>query len=597
MVLLFKDPALQAQLINDATPNAMKLSKGIATNSILNPDPQTEKIINEMILHYKRQDPKRYGTIDTKKYLEILDKHVVIKKRNMNNADKWPKIGAQGDEIDWEQLYMATNAQIMFEKGQADPFSYHLNGEVIKSHGGVMVYEEYFRNKESFRDTTLDVVEGGEVQRGSAPMVDIDNVIFIATNDESITKADAEGAIKAQIDRIHKETMRLTDKPDELGRILVLLQGDSNFEMRKLGKTAGKWEKGDINKMYPAPKKNAPYYKNYEGKYALRLKNSDNEQETYFAPHVMELITSTLAASRMVTDAKAVEKLKYATKVRNESVFKDHITRLQYYAKEYRENNPAFRKQLQELHTLLKEGDTGISNRSGKDFMTALVHKSEYYNYTISYEMVIQEFQRMAIVEDQFNQSDAAIREEWRDLLQKVADMIVIPKILDDIYYSLGSINKDADFLYTEIKDELVALSRDQKAEEYFSSIMNQNAKIDKDRLKSIAQSYELVNRTKLQAAEIHTFVKSQEKMKAAQKNEKFMPLYDAIKDHIGRQFVSDPMFTRITAYAHDGKIPRSDIGFFNKFKKVMFNERGYNEQSLKEAMRFLKEQKLKFND
>ncbi|MBL7663922.1 MAG: hypothetical protein JNM93_02225 [Bacteriovoracaceae bacterium] len=593
LVLLFKAPELQAKIIADASAGAQKLTDGAKPTPRLSPDPQSEFIINELIKYYAKTDPAKYGKLTIESYMDILNKHVVIRQRVRGESDKWPTIGAQGDDPNYNDLYFQSNPMIESLWGAKDPFSKHYNGQVLSSEGGVLFMDEFFRNIPPLRDTFLELMEGKVVQHGSSLDVKVDNVILVASNDESINASSAELSTLAQQDRLLQKNMRLTDRPQEVSKILVLLKGAENFEMKSLNPASGtkaSYEKGDIHKLYPLPTEGR--LMTHEGRYALRIKNGEGQEPIFIAPHVFEFVSMTIAASRMIVDPQVLVDANFPSRVMNERVFNDPITRLKFYNYEI-EVQDAYRAELKALHSRLKEGSTGISNRSADKLLTTLIEKAESSGKnTITYGLVKDVFKKLLdehVLGAKTNEESL----KWLSLLENVAFKMIIPRLQADVMTALNGGNSDVRAIYDEIVEELLNLSRNPDAIEYISQTSGTPKTVDHIRLEEVKRMYLIENSRQLESNDLTTFMS----MNKARSDEVYRPLFNAVSLYLSKDLMNSARLASIYQYITNGKGDSETAAIASRFQKIMEEQLGYNATSLVEALSFVRQYEAKTNN
>ncbi|MBK7844238.1 MAG: hypothetical protein IPJ71_11165 [Bdellovibrionales bacterium] len=144
-------------------------------------------------------------------------------------------IRAQPLEANLTRIFASPNMRNAANLGANHPLATDYTGSFFRADGRPVGVDELYRNGPDMLNALLEVVQNGIVQTDYGQAVLTDSLVIWTSNNESITKASEDQALKASLDRAEKNHMNLLISPDQIEQIAVTRQiGAHMFEMRAL---------------------------------------------------------------------------------------------------------------------------------------------------------------------------------------------------------------------------------------------------------------------------------------------------------------------------------------------------------------------------
>jgi predicted Ser/Thr protein kinase len=578
---------IQAKVLGLARDRAVKIAKvdPIPQGTL---DPQSQRIYDAVLDHYlKGRAPS------SREVLEILNKHVDIIRAPSGEAS-FVKLGAQGKDVPYGEIFFAENPFILTDFGPGEPLAYHLNGKVLQANGAFLLLDEWFRNTSELRDTFLDTIEDREVQRGGAPTVSLDAVVIGATNDESVEGAKSQGNAKAHLDRARVIPMRLAIHPWEIAKTMLLMKSEKTLLMRKLDSSSLEqaetgeapspmsWTPGKLNALYPMPMRGEGLV-GPEKRFAVGLKMEANEPPIQVAPHTLEFMAYTIAATRLVTDVN-LAKAQGQYGVANSPVFAETVTRLKVLTGEL-DVQPEERRELQELSLLLKEGSAGVSNRDAAHaWLTKAVEEARRpeNNNTLTPIIALEVFDRL-LQEGGITCPDGPTRLEWLRKIQTIANAFVVPWIESDLMEAMNSGRDSVNEIYDEIKYELLALSENRQATTY-SMPHRKSRQINFARLEEVKKTYHALRGRALVEGELMSF---HTRYGVAEGDKRHPGLLSAISQMLAQKNAQLVSWDSLASYGRSRRGDAEVAAKYAQLSRYMQRALGYNERALQMALEF----------
>ena len=139
--------------------------------------------------------------------IEALTRHVRIVRRVFRAKDLPGVIGYQGDEPRLDLLFGSEDIVRSASFGKGHPLAMNYLGLVPRGNGGLLMFDEYFRNVPPLVNALLGLSQGGRLDFGAHP-VTLDVVAVFATNDKSIELAESRESQGAATNRTMRVPMR-----------------------------------------------------------------------------------------------------------------------------------------------------------------------------------------------------------------------------------------------------------------------------------------------------------------------------------------------------------------------------------------------------
>ncbi len=586
---------LQTQVKGMAAERVRKLVKN-------DPDPWTPLCPH---CHYLRQQVLSYYAkkagktkLTNSEIVEMLNRHITIRRRIVGRGGQVPKIDAQGRDVDYHGLFVAPNSFILNIFGPAHPMSYFINGKVTSAHGGILYLDEFFRNDEALRDAFLEVQENKVVSRGGSPAVKLDVVIVGGSNTESIKKVKAAGG-RAGVDRVREVDMMGSVNPHFIGATMLLMKGEDRLLTQSLegsfasltsqqeaeGEEAKPWQApailpGNLDALFPLPLSDQPYT-GPDHRYKVWIRSED--KKVHISPHALSYIAMVVSASRFNTDPAAASELgEY--KVIGSAVFRDVVTRLKVLTRELT-ITPAESTELEALSKLLKEGDSGISTRDAANIWLteAIAEAQKEGNGDCVTPLLAKRVLKRLLHTGAVQFTDNQTRLKWERLADIVAHHFTVPALQDDVNAAFGHDSGSAEGIYDEIYKELDVLQHDPTAKEYKSPQDDTARPIDLPRLAEIEQIYLTTQRRPLARGEIIQY----HSRPAGTRVEihRHEGLMNAIRRYLAHAAEKLIPFDAMLRFANTGEGSVEERSRFSHAQQILIHGLGYCPRCIKDAM------------
>jgi len=556
---------------------------GLGPRPMPEADPQSKRIIEEILKHYMKEDKKNNPTEED--YLRWLSNHVKIVRAIPDDTEPTGIIRYQGKNPEYSQLFFAENMAAQQIFGTANPLSYHYTGKVVRTDGGGIFLDELFRQMADLRNTFLDMGQNGIVEAGGAPPIRLDTFVLAAANDESIEEALEEGGAKAHLDRTDRKPMRLDIHPHHVSKTAVLLMDPKRFLMRE--NTGGDLRQVDINELYPPAdtegKLSAP-----DGKYTVYYTSDDaTKKPILIAPRALYMMGLTTAATRLVRDPSALKPLSTELSLMRPSEtgfqhFVNASNRLKILMGQIQVDF-AIRQELARIRHLLKEGKDGISSRELEPWFKEAIKLAERNDYTLTPQVLDQAFQ--TILDEDKTKVSQDKRATWLELHQAIKADFILPALYADVRTIVAGESGQVEKIYDEVKQELLALANDAEARVWFDQISTRDRPINKQRLEDIGKIFLEHNGSVLLPSMMATF-----KVKATSDEERFEPLYRAIEYYLLQTELNTAALDGLVDYFKQASVSH-DVAEKAQRAEKNFERHGYNLRAFVEALIFVRDQ------
>lgn len=605
--LVLLPTGLQRKVIGLARDNVIDMI-GYEPRPLLAMDPQDQEIRDTVVAAALKN--KKISDLSEANIVKALEPYVSIRRRVFVGGKEFPIVAAQGRDVNYNQLFAAENAPVIVTKGSDDPFAYHLNGKIPSSDGGVLLLDEFFRNPEELRDVFLGVVENHRVDRGGMPPLSLDVVIIGASNDESVTKAKEAGTAKAHLDRSASIPMRLSTHPVEIAETMLVMKGSdpdypATLLMKKLeapqallpgeahpeaaAPVAEVMSAADLDKVFPLPQSGeglaAP-----DGKYVFYVSMGANSAPVLIAPHTLMYIAYTVAATRMKTDADEARELG-AFGIIKEGFFTDAVTRIRVLMDKLQLSGPE-KQELKKLTDLMKEGDSGLSNRDAANIWLtrAIEEASRPENENTLTPRLAQKVFRDLLNQGTITYRGHEERTRWMDLDSTVISNLIVPQFNEDWSLAMSHGSGAVESIYTEVMNEILAISANASAMTYEEDGMQKP--INFVRYQEISRIYQNVNKMNLAPAEVMNF----KARYGSNQQRRHDGLWRAVTSYVASNAMKNISIKAIEQYMRTGTGEPEVERKYGDLRDVFINQLGYNERALKEAIGLLYEASLSRN-
>lgn len=477
-----------------------------------------------------RAEMKKRGVtrLTAKEELEILAKHVRVKRLVVGAADTLAKINAEGKDIDWQGLFMSPNAFFINTLGPGHPMAYNLNGKILKGSGSVVYLDEMLRNEQALRDAMLEVIENKQVTRGGAPVVAFDAFLIGASNSESFGRVKADGQSRAHIDRMRIVPMPYSLNPYEISETMLLMKNPNNIYSQKLeavqptelasgmsgpemGDELGsftdeptaapipqKREKAEFADLFPLPRQGESP-KGPDGRYSLWVSTGTATDGAptlvHISPHTLLYMSQVISASRMSTDVGAAIEINANYAVVNKPVFRDLVTRQKLIMKRISGVTSSELKELEEVSKYLGEGNFGISARDAANvwLAQAIEEAAKPANKNCLTPDVARRVFLRLLSEEAIQYPDNKTRMKWITIADEMARAFLVPSIQTDVHKAIASGLGAIRSIYEEVVDELREIANNPGATTYEAG-NGEIRPIQKARLNAIYDIYAKIN-------------------------------------------------------------------------------------------------------
>jgi len=578
----------QNQVLEVAKTSAMKIAKA-EPNPPRKLCPHCMKVREALLKHHMAEHNMKSMTPE--QVVKLLDRHVRIKRVVVGKSGSLPKINAEGKDVDYSGLFGSPNAFLLNTFGTRHPFSYSLDGKILRANGQMLMLDEFFRNVPELRDTFLEVIENGEVVRGGAPKVHLDTVIIGASNDESIDNAKANSASKAHLDRVRLIPMRYSVAPHSVAKTMLLMKNPHTFIQQELAPRTEETEapkpvRVNLDQLFPKVARGQPL-QGPDRRYNLWVAGAAGSQPLHISPHTLMYIATTVAATRINTSPADAMKFLPNSKAINTAAFQDHVTRMKILTREL--NIPAAEAdELQELSRYLKEGTFGISTRDAANvWLTQAIAEAQKpeNGHCLTPQLAMKVYLKL-LADGAIQYPDNKTRLRWISISEAMMKHFLIPNIQQDVQMAVGSGLGAVNSVYDEVFNELLALQADNSAKVYQTET-NESRPINFDRLKEIEAIYQITERRAFSHGELIAFHAARG-MKSG--DHRHQGLVRATNSYLAKRVTDLIAFDDLARFAQANEGTTEVRAKFSDLSHLMRHELGYCPHCMKAAMTLAKQ-------
>lgn len=497
---------IQNEIFQEVLPEIRGRHKFTVSAGWTEPEPHSLFYLTALFHHYFPKYSLGTSSIDDlsrEEYLWFLGKlneHVVIVPRSsVVPESKEPlMIRAQPLEANLTRIFASPNMRNAANLGANHPLAADYTGSFFRADGRPVGVDELYRNGPDMLNALLEVVQNGIVQTDYGQAVLADTLVIWTSNNESISKASDDQALKASLDRAEKNHMNLLLSPDQIEQIAVTRQiGAHMFEMRPLESNERVPYKAiDIYPLPDSEGKTATAYR----RYALYYKGGAN-RTTLVSPLTLNYMAWLASATRMVVDIPSLRKhqTELSLVTANPNQFLDPIYRLKVILGEIDPSSDAELVELSRMHLLLNEGDQGITSRDFETWIRYVVQVSQEKNVAITPLLADIAFQEL-LDSGKIKPEKHETRAHWQNLRRRIKQEMLLPRLGNDVRIIISGEGEKSERIYDEIARELIELANYPEADYVSSDSGAQRIAINKDRLQKIFAIYQKKNNIKFES-------------------------------------------------------------------------------------------------
>lgn len=496
---------LQTPVLNLARERVRDLI-GVEPSPQNKPCPHCEFIRHKILEQYMAQHG--VTSLSPTQIVQVLSRHLRVDPFVIGAFGDRPVLDALGRDVDWAQLFGAPNPMVRAMEGPGHPLATFLNGAVLRWNGAVGLIDEYWRNISELRDVFLGIIQDRQVSR-SGPTVPLDVVVFGASNNESVRQAMENSASRAQLDRMRLVPLPLLKTPHPVAETALMMKYPRGLRQRRLSTDADSelapLTRANLREIFPTPTSGAPFL-GPDGRFALYIETDGNRQ-VHLSPHTLMYMADLVTATRLSTNAAAAAKLNPTSKIVHSPIFANLMMRLEVLHRTATIND-AERAELDALSTMLEEGQFGISARDfAETWLPAVVAEAQRpENNGCVTPIVAKNVLKRLLNDGVIATPDNTTRLRWLTMSEAIMTHFVVPGLASDVQSGVAGSGGQADALYDEVFQELLALADNDTATMYTPAQGASPRPINRDRLGEIRRLYQLAERRDLDAQSILIF-------------------------------------------------------------------------------------------
>lgn len=547
-------------------------------------DKQTQYILDQI---YKQKMLENNVTEPTDlQLLTWLNEHVDVIRNYIDPNSPPALIRYQGANPKDHNLFFSQNP-ILSAVYQGTPLEYTYSGEVLRAYGRAGMLDEFWRQIGELRNTFLEVAQNNVVANSGVSEM-LDAVWFIAANDESVSKARAEDAADAQVDRARFIAQRQPLHPHLTAKTALYTIGADNFEQKNLATIASDGSLNDgfeplvLDQVYPNGDQRG-HLEPADGRYAIRYASKSTRPHVLIAPHSLMFIGLFAGATRLVTDLSAIRKELPTLSLlsMNQQFLTNAKLRLDTILGEAKPNNSVL-VDLRSVERALKEGATGITARTVEEWLNRGLTAAAKTTGTLTPWILDGVFKDMVENPDVAKIPRTQSKAQWYQLAKLVKYQMLLPRMRDDVLRILGAETGSAEQIYDEIRSEIDVIQNNANADSW-TDLNGRTTPINRPRLAEIQQVYGEVNGGPFVLNELPRFHSSP----SLDRNARFEPLMKAINAWVFAKELSDALLAQYDNY-FAGKAVTPEIRRRGDSARSSLARFGYDEQAFRDTLAFV---------
>lgn len=484
---------MQDQVLRQVLPEIRKKWGMTISKGWLEPEPKSKEILRVIFEHEFKEIAEGEMSVDDltpEQYLSTLNKYLVIVPHSLlKPAPAEPQfLRASSDNPNYQSMFTAPNIERMAKYGQNSPFAVDYTGDVFKAEesGGLLGIDELFRSQGPLLDIYLELIQNRIAKVDYGAPVQLDVVPIWNSNDESITLAADNHAIKALLNRTEAPPMRSLLASNQVESVVFFQVGLDRFRMRKLDETAVL--PLQHSQVYPAPDAQGRTY-GAHGRYALYYDMEGTD--VLIAPYTMDYLAWFVSASRFVTDRQKLSRWQSELNIlnRNSELVKNAINRVRLHLGD-KQAKPTELLELTRIVGLAEEGTDGISARHVETWIKRALEIARLSNRgVLTPRMLDNAFQELMDTDKNFKPKDD-VRATWMNLREAVKLELLLPKMAEEVNSIISGDGQQAERMYDEIERQLIEIGAQPEATEVVPEDGSQTILIDQERLAELRKIY-----------------------------------------------------------------------------------------------------------
>lgn len=554
-----------------------------------NPDPQSKFYVDSILEHYARE---RKHSLDVGEMIEVLDKHIVIRRAVLGTDNNAPIIPAMLRDVDEAGLFMSKNPAIALEYGAGHPLAWNY-GRVPQGNRGITAWDELLKNDPSFLRKLLTLLQSKRLQAAGGPELDLDTLMVASTNTEDVEAERERNPESPLTDRFTKVIMNLLIEPHLIAKGVAYEQRD--LEARKLGDKDAKFKpvRGElVHDIFMDRERPTQPVQTSDRRYALQL---DMKGTTiHIAPHTLMFMGMVVALTRMQFDPSKLKKLEgtFPNVKWEDPILRDRVSRLKAITGQMQVEQAKL-IELWNVSKVANEGGFGMSHRDVERWWELAVDEAQRDNSGNAITpMLLKRLLAEGIKDKILVDGDL----EKGALLIKYADIVfnefTKPEMLADMNLAVmgGPKNEVLGQIYDEVIAEIMAIDQDPEAKSYLGPLGEPKG-LNRERLKDIMDLYKKETGRPLSISEVATMTMAFNR--ASQNGSLELPRNQSLMRSIQQyhsqavQRAENVQMVRLLSIAR-GSAPNAkplEKARASEFLSVLKDDLGYNEESAQRAL------------
>ena len=543
------------------------------------PRAKDQHVLTSIMSHYLKKGEE----ITALRAMEILDKHVRIKRVILGTKGTVPVVDAQSENFDKGVLFFSKNMYNYADLGAGHVMSWN-DGIVPRADGLLLILDEFPRNPSDLRDLFLRIFESREIIT-DAPPSPFDAVIIGAGNTASINDMIAQPKGQAHYDRLDVFRFPWNITPQDAARTLLIMANskmpfadvegiEGNVAFRELSSKKPSKEIRVID-IFPNTEKGDLAL---TSDYRYEVSIGRDKDKVYLNPHTLMFYGYVLAASRISTDAtKAGAEATYD--VINRPVFRDYITRLKYLTGDYSLEDGVVRD-LEVLSDLLKEGETGITQRDAFNWLKDSINFVRKNNPDGGGVLTVEtahNILKRKLAAGEMQTEDAKDRVKWDMFAEEIKTNIVYKNYQRDVNKAVINENSLVSDTYIEVLNEIMAMQKNPGAATW-SDARGDTKTIDLARLQKIKKIYQEEEKEAFQESQIGMFGLTFQAKGQSVGDAKHPGLINAIRLYYANEMGSQYSLQQALRAANGSASDTQSMLMLNKFYEGL-TELGYRQE------------------
>jgi|GEM_PF-4487190 len=591
---------VQQKLLDKVSPIVEKRI-GMKPRIVEKADPQSRYIIDEIFSYYRNRMGQ--DNLTEKQMLDILSKHVRLKRLVFGEDGRAPQLDFQGEDPPMADIMLGRNV-IAHLLGATHPMG-QTPGSIFWGHRNIIRIDEFLKNELGFRFALLGLMESGKVQRGGSSPWFLDSVIIATSNDSDLAaelERDPASPVANRVQFVRQPYLLL---PTQIAKAMLIEQKSlmakdlSNPEAPPEYVNEGFEDR--LDKVFP-DKVNGERATVPDGRYELMF-NEVEGKPILLAPHALMFMADVIALSRMNFDVSKVvdaNTFQLTTPKSISPLFRDPTTRLKAMLGLIKVT-PAEMRELNQVSVKGNEGNFGISYREQKDWLNRVKNQAKKNGDTITPETMKRALYYLLdhnlILVDQ-----RALHTQIKVYAEIVWNALTVPDIRQDLFQAAADMNEgEVRMVYDQIMSEIKALAEDPSATSYIDSKTGNDITIDRERLDGITKLIQQERQSRISWQEIAS-LDNFARLRQRDANDRSMQpeIEKAVVDYLAGQNMVG-LKTTISSLVQramnsSGEMDSNDRAFANRITQSL-KRVGYNAHAINRAIEIVRSDEADRNE